>query len=488
MNVVLIVSDDMRPELGKAYNQPLLSTPNLDKLAEKSLVFNKAYTQFAICSASRNSFLSGRRPDRTQVWNFINDFRQVGQNWTTFPEHFKNNGYTTLGCGKIYHPGHPPNNDEPKSWSQDRPYGKQAPKGCDNATFCIETSTDPNSFNDYKMAQTAISNLKYVVEKGGNFFIAMGLHYPHATWRVPEWAVKLYEGKVKAPLNPYPPKGMPDIAFTEEMDGNMYLSEIFRNGSKATFPVPSPTKPDLPDWFMEDLRTGYYSAVSLSDFHIGLLLDEIEKLGIENDTIIVFIADHGYQLGEHAEWAKHTNWELAVRVPMIIKAPHKPKSFGTRTETLADLQDLYKTVASLAGVPDVEEGVEGIDLSPLFENKDLPLRTASFSQYSRCPEAGEPVYYHPNCEEVPKEKIGVMGYSVRDQLWRYTEWFKWNGTSLKAEWDEPSVGRELYSHSGDDGVNYDKFENQNIVDEPGHEEIVKRLRETLLKHFRDQEQ
>jgi len=491
-NVVLIVSDDMRPELNKAYGANWMYTPNFDKLADESLVFNRAYTQFAICSASRNSFLSGRRPDRTKVWNFINDFRQAGPDWTSFPEHFKKNGYTTLGCGKIYHPGHPPNNDEPLSWSQDKPYGKQSPDGCKgtNISFCQVNTQERNNpiFNDYKMAQCAISNLEYAVKKGDPFFIALGLHYPHLNWHVPTWAVDYYKN-VKPPKYPYPPKEMPLIAFTEEVDGKEYLGVEYLNGTIIRYHVPSPSNwTYMPDWFMEDLRRGYYSAISLSDHHAGLMLAAIDRLGIANDTVVVFTADHGYQLGEHAEWAKHTNFELATRVPMMIRAPWLPNSIGKKTQHFSELQDLYKTVSKLAGLPEPEKGVEGMDLSPLLDNPSgKAIREVAFSQYSRCPEKDQPVYYHPNCEGVEAKDIGVMGYSVRTDQWRYTEWFKWNGTELRAEWSEPSIGVEFYSHVGDLGTDFDAFENENVASDPKNAKLMAVHRNILLKHFKDEE-
>jgi arylsulfatase A-like enzyme len=190
-NVLFLIADDLRPQLNKAYGKTFMHTPNIDSFTDTALVFDWAYTNMAICSASRNSFLSGRVPDKTRTWNFIDDFREGGADWVTLPQFFKNNGYTTLGHGKLYHPGHPNNNDEPYSWSQDQPYhgttnsgcGGKLPKGHGPGNFCPDAKSAANKFSDHNITLTAIDTIQRVTAtskvSGKPWFIGMGWHYPH---------------------------------------------------------------------------------------------------------------------------------------------------------------------------------------------------------------------------------------------------------------------------------------------------------------------
>ena len=200
-NVLFIIADDFRPEINAGYNQKHMITPNIDKLVKQSLVFQRAYSQHAVCIPSRNSFMTGRRPDTTKVWIGIGnpDFRVTGPDWVSLPEHFKNNGYTTLGGGKTYHPGHPENYDEPKSWSQDQPYFPLKATDCpkphhDNDhdlggpeddvsaidTWCpLDEKKYPDSYHfEYKLANHTIDTLRYVSKKGGPWFVAAGFYKP----------------------------------------------------------------------------------------------------------------------------------------------------------------------------------------------------------------------------------------------------------------------------------------------------------------------
>jgi len=254
--------------------------------------------------ASRSSFLSGRRPDRTKVWNFLRSFRDNpdGVHVHTLPQYLKGHGYTTLGAGKIYHPGHPKDNDEPLSWSQDRPYCKQDTQHCAKGTmFCPVNVTEPGGpgdreFNDYNMTRCAISNLEYASKKGGPFAIFLGLHFPHLSHRVPIWAVRKYlpeaplqpnaSGVIRPATNRFAPKGMPDIAFTQEIDGMVNVS-IPVDGTLHTYEVPSPINDTFPEWFDSTFRLGYRSAITLTDYHVGLMLAALEKSGHANNTVVI---------------------------------------------------------------------------------------------------------------------------------------------------------------------------------------------------------
>lgn len=443
-NVLLFVCDDLRPQLG-AYGKEFMHTPNMDKFASQSLVFDRAYTNFAICSPSRNSFMTGRQPDHTRVWNFRQDFRQAGigptglagDKWVTMPQYFKQHSYLTLGHGKLYHPGKPPQWDEPKSWSQLQPYGPEYVVGCkDKTQYCPETR-DPNTFSDYNTTIEAISTLgtmqAWSAANGTNFFLGVGMHFPHQPWNTEARLAWEYPpgSQLTLPGNPFSPQGGVDVAFTAELDGFDNLTLNFENPalgnfsrdpglpSNATslqaFRVPSPGNQTVPPYFQQYLRLGYYTAVSSSDEKFGAMMAALEASGLANTTIVALLGDHGWQLGEHSLWGKHTNFDTSVHVPLIIRVPWKPHSVGARTQSVVELLDLYRTLASLAGLPPPPEDVEGKDFSALFDAPATVLNEEAYAQYSRCPGERDWPSVYPlqdwamnNCESVPVQNITYM--------------------------------------------------------------------------------
>ena len=415
-NLFFFIADDLRPQLNTAYGQTQMITPHFDKFAEESVVFDRAYCNFAICSASRNSFLTGRNPDKTRVWNFINDFRQGGvsdgvrgSQWVTMPQLFKNAGYLTNGHGKLYHPNHPPLNDEPKSWSQNQQYFPSTNSGCrkpkassKNTTlrFCPgDDSVPANRYSDVNVTGEALHTLEHVhapayKKNGTNFAFFLGFHFPHQSWFVPGSVanqcvqsalalcararlVRASSARALAhfvfPRRRYPPAtqletakhqyspvGAPDVAFTAELDGNLYLSVdedtdviarragdkpagihgvVTSDMSKCTGPRDAPgyagANCSVPQYLQQQLRLGYYAAVTHTDALFGTVVDKLDALGLKESTLVVVTGDHGWQLGEHSQWGKHTNWELAVHVPLMIRAPWLRQSVGAHTKVCA---------------------------------------------------------------------------------------------------------------------------------------------------------
>jgi len=250
--------------------------------------------------------------------------------------------------------------------------------------------------SDYNMTMAAIDNLKYSITKGGNHFTALGLHFPHLSHRVPLWAVRKYmpeaglqpnaSGVIPAATNRFVPTGSPDIAQSQEVDGKVALALPYGK-ELYNYTVPSPIDDSFPEWFWSTIRLGYQSAITLTDYHVGLMLDEIDRLGIYNDTIVVLISDHGWSTGSHRHFAKHMNYDTSTRVTTIIRVPWKTNSIGKHTMATFELQDLYKTLASLAGLeqPPAEWRIDGTDQSALFDDPSTPLKTVAWSQYDRCP-------------------------------------------------------------------------------------------------------
>ena len=472
-NVLYIVADDLRPQLSP-YGQSEMVTPNLAKLANQSLLFERAYCQQSVCAPSRNSFLTGRRPDTTKAWNLLDDFREpgIGLNWTSMPQYFKKHGYFTSGAGKIFHKKLPPHNDPP-SWSDlhEFPWYYGDCLHCpDKRIWCALPGH--NFFCDSESTSNVIERLNYAAKnKSRPFFIAFGIHKPHLTWRFPEEFIKYYsnESSISVAKDRSIPVGMPYIAFYDSLRPHKY-SELYGYRHNITEPYPVEVQ--------RVLRQGYYAATTYMDSLVGQVLDELDRLGFSNDTIVAFHGDHGYQLGEHNEWTKHTNFEVATRVPFMIRVPWRLASAGKRTSSLVELVDIFPTLAELAGLPPCEENLDGKSLVPLFDNQTQVVKTAALSQYPRC---GEYEQGHPGlCLFTPRNKFDYMGYSMRTDQYRYTEWVRWNGSELKPEWND-LVGRELYDHRNDKENDFDAFENVNIADRDSA--VVKELSKQLRMIF-----
>eukprot|EP00039_Didymoeca_costata_P004773 m.76012 g.76012 ORF g.76012 m.76012 type:complete len:564 (-) comp12538_c0_seq2:173-1864(-) len=521
-NVVMITVDDLRPQLNGAYDMTQTITPNLDKFATESTVFHRAYCQMAVCSPSRNSFMSGRRPDTTKVWNFIDHFREpsVGANWTALPQYFKENGYMTYASGKLFHPSHPPNDDYPTSWTNDtfNPYywGNSKPigdaGGCNGAQITFTPVTwsygsgavcndvnDTESLNDndnktapqtsqgveydHRLATRTIEYITHAKSQGKNFFVGVGFRRPHLAWRMPKRFWDMYEGKT-IDVAKMQTIGNNITVLAYEMNGEM--GQIYKKAGKSY--QESPQGPSLPTDLQRALRRGYYASVTFMDFEVGRIMDALDAMDLTKNTAVLFHADHGWKLGEHGDWSKCTNWELDTRVPLIIRAPWITSSVSARTMAMAELVDIFPTLVDLSGLPPVSdsEKLEGISLVPVLEDPSAEAphnKTAAFSQYPRCPQyvmEKNPEGYE--CLEVPKENITRMGFSVRLADARYTEWRVWMPT-CEADWTAAGlVAQELYNHSGDMGrspATFDDYEYENLAYKPESQSQVKEMASLL---------
>lgn len=449
-NVLFLVSDDMRPELG-AYEgpnfpspvHPNMYTPNLDALAAKSLLLKRAYTQQALCSPSRTALLTGRRPDTTHVYDLFTYFRNVGGNFTTLPEYFKQNGYRSIGIGKIFHPGPGSGFDDPDSWSEPYFHGVANFESRQRSWLAVpDVLLKDNPLIDRQIADQAISTLRRVAltAKSGeeNFFVAVGFHKPHLPFVFPESFMQKYYplSSIQLPQHPHPPVNMPSIAWFT-YGGLREFSDI------VALNVTGDINTTLPDRAVLELRRAYYSAVSYIDSLVGRVITELDNLGLANSTIISFFGDHGWQLGEHGEWCKQTNFEIATHAPMMIHVPGLTDA-GVETRQLTEFVDLFPTLVEAAGLPSLtlcpENSAhtnvchEGTSLLPLILNPNRAIKRAAFSQHPRGP--------------------NVMGYTLRTDQYRYTEWAEFQYTPVyKPDWNK-LVGVELYDHLADPDENY----------------------------------
>eukprot|EP00039_Didymoeca_costata_P023018 m.5766 g.5766 ORF g.5766 m.5766 type:complete len:657 (+) comp3394_c0_seq1:31-2001(+) len=540
-NVLFIAVDDLRPELG-AYGSHV-PTPNLDAFSKTALTFENAYVQYSFCCPSRNSFMTGRRPSTTKVWNFIDNFREVGQNWISMPEWFKVNGYFTHGLGKLFHPQSPPNYDPP-SWSDPkhvtdgngqvpvtpnqtinmmhtRMLAQETSKGSSGGGPCITGERggsycelpEGESGPDDELMQNAVESVyilgNFSKSSGHPFFLGVGFHKPHIPWTIP---TRFFQplpsiNDTILPLHERPPVGMPPIAWNKGLgrhaldsyaDANEFPLHSFENGSWVAFPH-NQTKA---------MRRGYYAAVSYVDYLIGEVLNALESTGLADNTVVAFMGDHGYNLGELNLWCKMTVFESGVHVPLMIRVPWYASLKGQRTSSLAEAVDLFPTLVELATPANAPEYCEGNSLAPIFKtgNTSLRVKEGAYSEFVKCfsccrvPDnspclpggaAGRcnvtntsDLHEMGNCFHVPREEIDFIGYSVRDSQYRYTEWLHFNGTILHGDFNR-MVGRELYNHSGDIGGNHnwDEFENVNIAEQPGNAELVAHYHALLMKGF-----
>jgi iduronate 2-sulfatase len=477
-NVLFLVVDDLRPEIG-AYGpdfpasiNPMIYTPNIDALAAQSLLLRKAYVQQAICSPSRASFLTGRRPETTGVHALDSYWRDVGGNFTTIPQYFKEHGYASIGMGKIFHRGRAASgNDDPLSWTE--PYFHGDMSHWTNHTGYTWTAADDQEVQLYPLAddQVADKAIERLAELAINpeqpFFLALGFIKPHLPFLFPARFLDFYpEDEVALPSNPYAPIGMPEVAWSSfvELRGFSPIAEgDYGYGAiNASF---------IPDEMVKELRRAYYASVSYIDFLIGRVMDSLVDLGLEDDTVVSFIGDHGFQLGEHGEWSKHTNFELSTHAPMMIKIPGLTDS-GVVTDQLVEFVDLFPTLADATGLPTIplcpEDSSntlvcsEGLSMLPLIEDPMRTWKDAAFSQYPRMSLSGSI----------------TTGYSIRTSQYRYTEWPSHPAPAYTPNWDGRS-SPELYDHQ------VDPEENRNRAFFPGYSQIADTLADMLRAGWRE---
>ncbi len=455
-NVLLIVVDDLRPELG-CYGKPVQST-HIDRLAREGTLFERAYVQCALCMPSRASVLTGRRPDTTGVVDFSVRLRDVLGDVVTLPQHFKNNGYHAAAFGKVFHRDDPVSWSEPL-WQSDRAryhteYGKQvvawtredyrrltyvwdlgdgitktkAPGG-----LPWEAPDVPdNALRDGHIADAAITRMKELKEKP--FFLAVGFHKPHLPFVAPKKYFDLYDrDKIALASNPFPPRGAPRFATYNFNDLRHYYG----------IPDVGPVSEEQ----ARDLKHAYYACVSFTDAQVGRLLKCLDSLRLRENTIVVLWGDHGWQLGEHGMWDKHSNFETSTHAPLIVRTPGQKPG---RTRALVEFVDIYPTLCELCGLPR-DDGLEGRSLVPLIRNPDRPWKSAAFSQYQRV---------IPGYGKVARG----MGYSMRTDRYRFTQWLV-PGTKFRAY--------ELYDHRSDPD------ENVNLAGAPDHKQLVSELKKKL---------
>ena len=454
-NVLFLISDDLRPELG-AYGNAVARTPSLDRLAARGTRFDRAYTQYPLCNPSRTSLLTGRYPTETGVMDNNKYFRAAHPDYVTLPQYFKAHGYATLRAGKIFHGGI----DDQVSWTEGGepvdpaivnrgssarpapPAPRQRPeRDPDEAEGYVPGQQladegerrrrasdrivvlegDGESHGDYRTATRAIDYLERHEDKP--FFLAVGFVKPHSPPTAPRRFFDLYDpARIRLPPDfaprPAPPPGFPEPSVPRR-NADLFI------GRDAS-----------PDEARQMIRA-YYASTSFMDAQVGRVLDALERLGLADNTVVVFWGDHGYHLGEKGKWSKaYSLFEVGTRVPLFIAVPG---GRGQSTVRTVEQLDLYRTLAELCGLPR-PRGVRGRSLAPLLNNPRARW--------------GRPAYTVTLFQ-------GKLGRAVRTARWRY------------AEWDGGRSGAMLFDHSND------PHELKNLAADPAHARTVREMKSLL---------
>ncbi|KAK2139789.1 hypothetical protein LSH36_1613g00003 [Paralvinella palmiformis] len=473
-NVLFIMSDDLRPQLGsywgRNYPNPFTNlkphTPHLDRLASSSLLLTRAYVQYSLCGPSRASLLTGRRPDTVTTWNLETKFREVQRNFTTLPEYFKDNGYISINLGKIFHQGHGWKNDF-QSWNIPEPqevnnfqglYRSRLLLSNEVSGFVTPDQREGNMLTpDESLTQYSVNYLRrlapYAKSGNANFFLGVGYHRPHLPWICSKEFYDLFPVEnVDLPReeNKYYPKHYP-------LNEHQPHLELLRHVLNKTTHEPNEI---LSDYETKYYRRAYFACVSFVDDMVGILLDEVEKLGLSESTVIIFLGDHGWHLGENSLWGKRSTFEQSNHTPLMIKIPGVTDN-GIVSDALVEFIDIFPTLVEAAGLPlvpvcprqsrELSLCTEGTSFLPLIDKPSSLLKTAALSQ----------LYYD-----------GKMGYSVKTERYRYTEWIPLNKTEVNKEiydyhlmWNTVTCV-ELYDHVAD------PEENVNLAYEDTHRDVV----------------
>lgn len=451
-NVLLILSDDLNTDLG-CYGAPV-QTPHIDGFARESALFTRAYCQYPLCGPSRASFLTGQRPNHVGVTSNRDKLREKAPDVITLPQLFRQNGYFTARVGKIFHYTVPQEigtdgEDDLKSWDE-----RHNPKGRDvddedmiysltpgqlSGTLCwLAAEGEDREQTDGIGAEEAAALLRK--SKGKPFFIAVGFYRPHTPFVAPKKYFDLY------PLDKIPLSDAPS--------GHMVA------GPEAAFRSAKPEQLAMTGDLRRQAIQAYWASVSFMDAQVGKLLDEVARLGLEKDTIIIFMSDHGYHLGDHGLWQKGSLFERTARVPFIVHVPGA-KANGRSVGALVELIDLYPTLAQLCGLQP-PSGLDGRSLVPLLENPSVFFKAGAVTQLQRNMKTEGPYIKDPS--KRPPIVKAFDGYSLRTDRYRYTEW------------DEGREGTQLYD------LQNDPNEWQNLAEDPkfreerdNHAKLLKEL-------------
>ncbi|MFV9551389.1 sulfatase [Algibacter sp. PT7-4] len=441
-NVLIFYIDDLRAELG-CYGSKTAITPNIDKLALEGVMFNKAYAQQAICAPSRMSTLTGLRPETLGIYSIFTPLRKVHKNLVTLPQLFKKNGYKTISTGKVYHH----NIDDKESWT--RLFKKPAKrylkpenikivkalkaKGSSKGPAYEDADVNDEAYVDGQIASEAIKMLHEI--KNDKFLMFVGLTKPHLPFIAPKKYWDMHDkSKFKIPL--------------KEKPKNMYRLALSKWGElKGYHGIPK--EDPLNDNITRTLIHGYHACVSYMDAQVGKVMQTLEDLDLRKNTMLIFMSDHGYKIGEYGAWCKHSNVEIDVRVPLIIsrETDYKKQQLGKASNALVENVDIFSTLTDACGLKGPKS--DGKSLVPVIDNPNIEWDEVATSVFARGKD--------------------IMGCTATDGKWRYTEW----RNSITHE----ILGSELYEHKN--GL----LSFENLSGKPTHVQVEKKMKALLEIQF-----
>jgi len=472
-NVLFLNVDDLKPMLG-SYGYKDIISPNIDKLAENGVVFEHAYCQQAVCAPSRISLFTGLRPDRTKVWDLHTFMRDMNPDVVTLPQIFKQHGYETVAYGKLFHgakngdqiswtiPYQKDNKltyakgfdypatgkyqseeihkayqeikNQKLSWKQGNQFLRE--KGFRPSTECLDVPDD--AYEDGAITVQAIKQLEQFSRSEKPFFLALGFHKPHLPFVAPKKYWDMYD-REKITIAPFQEKAQnsPSSAYHSWGELRNY-SDISKKGA-------------VPENKQRELIHAYKACVSFIDAQIGMILNKLNELELSQNTIVILWGDHGWHLGDHGLWCKHSNFEQATRVPLIISAPGYLKNQSA--STMAELVDIYPTLTELAGLP-VGKHLEGESLVPALQDSSKTVKDYAISQY-------------------PRGK-NTMGYSMRTKHYRITLWLKGKFHQSDILSNPDIVDIELYDYR------FDPLERKSLANEIEYRDVKETLKKKLL--------
>lgn len=446
-NVLFIAVDDLKPTIG-CYGDRWAKTPHIDRLAARGTLFERAYCMQAVCSPSRNGVLTGLRPQTLQIYDLGTNFRQSVPHVVTLPQHFKSQGWTTEALGKIFHVGHG-NHEDPASWSvphwkartvhyllpenaaeltreQARFENKQLNKANKLPRGAPVEAADVTDdlYADGQIALEAIQRLRAAQQQAQPFFLAVGFLKPHLPFCAPQKYWDLHDpAKLPLPAHTLPPQGAPSFASTDWGELRQYQG--------------MPKSGPLDEADRRRMIHGYYAATSYMDAQLGRVLDELDRLDLADKTIVVLWGDHGWHLGDHGMWCKHTNYEQATHAPLIVAAPGQPTD--QRSSAIVEFVDIYPTLCDLAG----------IDRPPHLQGDSLAhVVRATANPHGALQTDGFALHVYPRHT---KQTGALLGHALRSDRWRYVEWQDSAGAV---------IARELYD------LDNDPDETVNRADDP----------------------
>jgi len=452
-NVLFIAVDDLKPMMG-CYGDSLIKTPNLDQLAKMGVVFTNAHCQQAVCAPSRASILTGKRPDYTKIYDLKTLIRDKNPQIKTLPQYFKENGYTTAAVGKVFDVRSVDSQHDSVSWTI--PYEPVKGANSRGGGYVYETrrvSTEaPDVVDsltlDGRVVQRSASLLRDMAGKDAPFFLAVGFHKPHLPFVAPKKYWDMYK-RSDFKVHPFQEhaKGAPDFAYQPGWE----IRSIYED-------VPKTEK--IPEAKQLELIHGYYACVSFIDQQIGLLLKQLDELGLRENTIIVLWGDHGWHLGDHDMWCKHSNYEQATRSPLIISFGDKYKGIS---HAPTEFVDVFPSICDLAGVS-APNDLDGTSLVPVMTGEQEKVKDYAVSQFHR--------------------NGNLMGYAFRNERYRYIVWLKskFKKDEIGPFNEDRVVARELYDYQKD------PMETVNVVDQKEYQAIRKEWEQKSISFLNDQYQ